>query len=51
MALIKFGFQLMKQVFFGEMTIPMKDGALEERIAKRKDVIELRRQGGGNRVA
>jgi len=43
-ALMKFGFQLMKQVFFGEMTIPMKEGAVEERIEKRKKVIELRRQ-------
>ena len=43
-ALMKFGFQLMKQVFFGEMTIPMKEGAVEERIEKRKEVIELRRQ-------
>jgi Fe-S-cluster containining protein len=43
-ALMKFGFQLMKQVFFGEMTIPTKDGAVEERIEKRKEVIELRRQ-------
>jgi Fe-S-cluster containining protein len=43
-ALMKFGFKLMKQVFFGEMTIPTKEGAVEERIEKRKEVIELRRQ-------
>ena len=43
-ALMKFGFKLMKQVFFGEMTISTKEGAIEERIEKRKEVIELRRK-------
>jgi len=33
--LIKFGVRLMKQAFFGEMTIPMKANAAEERIALR----------------
>lgn len=42
-ALLKFGYQLMKQVLFGEMTLPMKEGVLEERIEKRKDHIELQR--------
>lgn len=43
-ALLKFSYRLMKQVFFGEESIPMRLGALEERIEKRKPVLEMRRQ-------
>jgi len=43
-ALMKFGFKLMRQVLFGEKSIPEKDKAWEERLEKRKEVFELRRQ-------
>lgn len=43
-ALMKFGFKLMKQVLFGEASIPLQEGALEQRIEKRKDIVEQRRQ-------
>ena len=43
-ALMKFGFRLMKQVFFDEHSIPMVENALEKRLEKRREVIETRRQ-------
>ncbi len=43
-ALMKFGFQLMRQVLFGERTIPEKSGVWETRLEERKDVWEARRQ-------
>lgn len=43
-ALMKFGFKLMKQVFFGEMSIKEREGAWEKRIEERKEILELRRQ-------
>jgi len=43
-ALMKFGFKLMKQVFFGEMSIKEREGAWEKRIAERKEILEYRRQ-------
>lgn len=43
-ALMKFGFRLLKQVLFGEITIPEHQGAWEKRFEARKDVFELRRQ-------
>lgn len=33
--LMKFGFRILKQVLFGEATIPLKPDALEKRIARR----------------
>ncbi len=33
--LMKFGFRILKQVLFGEATIPLKPDALEKRIAAR----------------
>lgn len=42
-ALLKFGFKFLKQVLFGEMTIPVKENALQERSEKRKDHIKLQR--------
>lgn len=41
-ALIRFGFKLMKQVFFDEQTIPMVDNAIEKRWEERKEIIEAR---------
>jgi hypothetical protein len=32
---MKFGFRLLKQVLYGEQSIPEKDGALEERLENR----------------
>lgn len=43
-SLLQFGYRLMKQVLFGEESIPLREGALEERIEKRRDIIEARRQ-------
>jgi Fe-S-cluster containining protein len=43
-ALMKFGFKLMKQVFFGEMSIKGREGAWEERVKERKEILEYRRQ-------
>jgi len=43
-ALMQFGFRLMKQVFFGEMSIKEREGAWEERIKERKEILEYRKQ-------
>ncbi len=43
-ALLKFGFQLLRQVLFGEKTIEMVENAVEKRIEERKEVIELRKK-------
>jgi len=43
-ALMQFGVRFMKQVFFGERTIPEKANAWEERVEKRKEVWDMRRQ-------
>lgn len=43
-SLLQFGFRLMRQVFYGEQTIAHREGALEKRIAERKDIIEMKRQ-------
>jgi len=41
-ALIKFGYQFMRQVLFGEMTIPEQKGAWDKRVEERKEVWEAR---------
>jgi Fe-S-cluster containining protein len=43
-ALMKFGFRLMKQVFFGELTIKEREGAWEKRVEERREILEYRRQ-------
>ena len=43
-ALMKFGFKLMKQVFFGESTIKEREGAWEQRVEERKEILEYRKQ-------
>ena len=43
-ALMKFGFRLMKQVLFGEKTIPEQEGALEKRREERRQHREMRRR-------
>jgi len=42
--LMKFGFALMKQVLFGELTIKEREGAYDKRAEERKEVLELRKQ-------
>jgi len=43
-AIMKFGFRLMKQVFFGELTIKEREGAWEKRVEERREILEYRRQ-------
>lgn len=42
--LMKFGFTLMRQVFFGEMSIKEREGAWDKRIEERREILEFRRQ-------
>jgi hypothetical protein len=44
LALMQFGIRLLNQVLFGEVTIPVKQGAMERRIKARKDILEMRKQ-------
>jgi Fe-S-cluster containining protein len=44
LALMQFGTRLLKQVLFGDVTIPMKSGVAEKRVEERKEVLEMRRQ-------
>lgn len=37
-ALLQFGFRLLKQVLFGEMTIPIRDDALQTRVQQRREL-------------
>ncbi|MCW9024784.1 MAG: YkgJ family cysteine cluster protein [Gammaproteobacteria bacterium] len=41
---LKFSYRLLKQVLFGEIGIPMHEGAYDERMEDRKEVLEMRRQ-------
>jgi len=43
-ALMKFGFKLMKQVFFGEMVIKEREGAWEKRVEERREILAYRRK-------
>ncbi len=43
-ALMQFGTRLLKQVLFGEVTIPVKEGAVDKRVEERKEILELRRK-------
>ncbi len=43
-ALMEFGYRFLRQVLFGEQSIPGREGAWEERYEQRKEVFELRRQ-------
>ena len=44
LALMQFGTRLLKQVLFGEVTIPVKQGVVDKRIEERREVLEMRRQ-------
>ena len=43
-ALMYFGFRLLRQVLFNEKTLAEIDGALEKRVEERKEAIEMRRK-------
>jgi len=43
-ALMTFGFALMKQVLFGEMTIKEREGAYDKRADERKEILAYRKQ-------
>ncbi|VAW55818.1 hypothetical protein MNBD_GAMMA07-604 [hydrothermal vent metagenome] len=43
-ALMEFGFALMKQVLFGEMSIKERQGANDKRTEERKDILAYRKQ-------
>lgn len=43
-ALMKFGFTLMKQVLFGELSIKEREGAYDKRSEERKDILAFRKQ-------
>ncbi|RDH81130.1 MAG: 50S rRNA methyltransferase [endosymbiont of Galathealinum brachiosum] len=43
-ALMQFGFALMKQVLFGELTIKERDGAYDKRTEERKDILAYRKE-------
>jgi len=42
-ALLKFAYRFLMQVLFGENTIPVREGAREQRLEQRRDVIQSRR--------
>ncbi|MEW8627004.1 MAG: YkgJ family cysteine cluster protein [Candidatus Thiodiazotropha sp.] len=44
LALMQFGVRLLKQVLFGDVTIPVKDNAVEKRVEERKDILEMRKK-------
>ncbi len=41
---MKFGYRLLKQVLFGEQSIPLKEGAYDKRMEERKEILEARRE-------
>lgn len=43
-AIMKFGFRLMKQVFFGEMSIKERKGAWDKRAEERREILAYRRE-------
>ncbi|MEW8584255.1 MAG: YkgJ family cysteine cluster protein, partial [Candidatus Thiodiazotropha sp.] len=44
LALMQFGVRLLKQVLFGDVTIPVKENAAEKRVEERKEILEMRRK-------
>ncbi|MCU7881253.1 MAG: YkgJ family cysteine cluster protein [Candidatus Thiodiazotropha sp. (ex Lucinoma aequizonata)] len=44
LALMQFGTRLLKQVLFGDVTIPVKKHAVEQRVEERKEILELRKK-------
>lgn len=41
---LKFGYRLLMQVLFGEESIKLKEGAFDQRMNERKEILEARRQ-------
>ncbi len=44
LALMQFGTRFLKQVLFGDVTIPVKEQAAEKRLEERKEILEMRRK-------
>ncbi|ODB95826.1 50S rRNA methyltransferase [Candidatus Thiodiazotropha endoloripes] len=44
LALMQFGVRLLKQVLFGDVTIPLKERAVEKRVKQRRDILEMRKK-------
>ncbi|MEW8505534.1 MAG: YkgJ family cysteine cluster protein [Candidatus Thiodiazotropha sp.] len=44
LALMQFGTRLLKQVLFGDVTIPVREHAAEKRIEARKEILDMRRK-------
>ncbi len=43
-ALMQFGFKLLRQVLYGDIEIPEVEGAWEKRLDERKEILEMRRE-------
>lgn len=43
-ALMQFGFKLMRQVLYGELSIPEVEGAWEKRLEEREDILKMRKE-------
>lgn len=43
-ALMQFGFKLMRQVLYGELSIPEVEGAWEKRLQEREEVLKMRKE-------
>jgi hypothetical protein len=41
---MQFGIRLLKQVLFGDQTIPEQPGVAEKRMEQRKEILEMRRK-------
>ena len=44
LALMQFGFKLMRQVLYGELSIPEVEGAWEKRLEEREEILKMRRE-------
>jgi hypothetical protein len=43
-ALMQFGFKLMRQVLYGELTIPEVEGAWDKRLREREEILKMRKE-------
>jgi Fe-S-cluster containining protein len=43
-ALMQFGFKLMRQVLYGELNIPEGEGAWQKRVQEREEILKMRRE-------
>jgi len=44
LALMQFGFKLMRQVLYGELSIPEVEGAWENRMEEREEILKMRKE-------